>query len=485
MPNTKIRLGVVAACFALLLAPDVQGSGCPGSPGQSQGPDVMITDITGPENYSAVGLVEALTLGSDACNLGDEEAEWVACPATTHPVFGGNLYKWSTVAGATRFEQVGQSWLKHGLGAEQSASCCANCQSSGTSQRLGIGCSDPYFAAQGGTQFILGPKSMVNAHTGIFSSEMCNTHPSGGNAGRLEVEIADLVATAGGTGADVRYFCQFQYVTADDAAAHNQNNNASSREMSVSGGGTAWHFAFPLISATQPETPAIRMWKLIDSGVVETDIETPEDDGFPGLVILAAKATDLGNGYWHYEYAVNNLNSDRSIGSFSVPCSPYASVQNIGFRDVSYRGGDGIGGVNHDGTDWPGTFADGAVSWATTPFASNNNANAIRWGTLYNFRFDANLPPSAGDVTLQEFKVVLDLVAPTVVPTPVSCVKGDVNGDNQIDGGDIAMFAQIQVGGEGTPEQKCAADVHVVPVGSVDEMDIGPFVDCLINSGCP
>ena len=40
----------------------------------------------------------------------------------------------------------------------------------------------------------------------------------------------------------------------------------------------------------------------------------------------------------------------------------------------------------------PPTVANGKVAWATTPFAANNNANAIRWGTLYNFRFDASLP---------------------------------------------------------------------------------------------
>src|SRR5262249_21504754 len=213
----------------------------------------------------------------------------------------------------------------------------------------------------------------------------------------------------------VRFFAQYQYISPDDAASHNQNNNASSREMTVSGSGSAWNLGFDPGSVIQIEIPAIRLWKTLDSGVVETDINTPEDDGFPGLVIMAAKATDLGTGFWRYEYAVNNLNSDRSIGSFSVPCPAGATVQNIGFHDVTYRGGDGIGGVNFDGSDWPGAFAAGAVSW-TVPAGPGTNANAIRWGTLYNFRFDVNRAPITGNVTLGEFKVVANVNASTVVP---------------------------------------------------------------------
>ncbi len=486
MSANRILVGLVAASICLGPARGAFGSGCPGSPNQSVGPDVVVASITGPMNFTAVANREALTFGSDACNLGDEEVLWSSCLSTDHPVFGGNLYRWSTVNGATRFEQVGQSWLKHGFAAAQDDNCCSNCQPSGVGWRLGLGCDDAYIASQMANQNSLGPKNLVNAHTGIYPQETCTTHPSGGNNGRLEVMIADLVATTGGEGAAVRYFAQFQYVTADDAAAHNQNNNASTREITVSGSDDVWNFSFSVGSATMPEIPSIRLWQAIDPGVIETDVETPEDDGFPGLVILAAKATDLGTGFWRYEYAVNNLNSDRSIGGFSVPCSMYATVQNIGFHDVFYRGGDGVGGVNYDGTNWPGAFAGGAVSWATTPFVIDDNANAIRWGTLYNFRFDANLPPAPanGDVTLTEFKVVVDVLASTVVPSSVSGLKADMNDDTMVDGGDIPLFVTLLVNGGGTPVQKYAGDVQTIPNGTIDDADVDPFVACLLNGGC-
>ena len=38
-----------------------------------------------------------------------------------------------------------------------------------------------------------------------------------------------------------------------------------------------------------------------------------------GLFILASKVTDLGDGSWHYEYALHNLNSHRSARAFRVP----------------------------------------------------------------------------------------------------------------------------------------------------------------------
>lgn len=392
--------------------------GCPGSPTQSVGPDVVVGDITGPANFASSGTLEALTLGATACNLGDQEILWDACPANTHPIFGGNMFKWYTTGGVTRFEQIGQGWLKNGFGANQDPFCCATCQPSGNFQRLGAGCSDPYVASQASIQGDLSPKYIVNAHTAAYPTG-CTVNPSGPNAGYLEMEMADLAVTNGGEGAPVRFFVSFQYLTADDATAHNQNNNQSTREIAVAGGGTAWDFFFPPGSSTLAQIPTVRMWKVIDSGVVETDVNVPEDDGFPGLVILAAKVTSLGGGMWHYEYVVNNLNSDRSIGSFSVPCPAGATVTNIGFRDVAYRHGDGLGSVTYDGTDWPGAFAGGAVTWATTPFSVNNNANAIRWGTMYNFRFDADRPPlSSGMVTLGQFKVVNSVPAQLVVPSP-------------------------------------------------------------------
>ena len=46
-----------------------------------------------------------------------------------------------------RFEQVGQSNVKHAFTALQNNICGFGCQSSGTGTLLGAGCSDPYSAS--------------------------------------------------------------------------------------------------------------------------------------------------------------------------------------------------------------------------------------------------------------------------------------------------------------------------------------------------
>ena len=44
------------------------------------------------------------------------------------------------------------------------------------------------------------------------------------------------------------------------------------------------------------------------------------------------------------------------------------------------------------------------MTWNTETFATNQNANAIRFGTLYNFRFDADQPPQTANATVGFFK---------------------------------------------------------------------------------
>ncbi len=92
------------------------------------------------------------------------------------------------------------------------------------------------------------------------------------------------------------------------------------------------------------------------------------------------------------------------MGAFSVPVSPGSAVTNVGFHGVVHRGGDGVGGVDQDAADWASTQPPGARRWATPTFAQDPNANAIRWGTTYNFRFDAQVPPGIGTVAIGTFK---------------------------------------------------------------------------------
>jgi len=69
----------------------------------------------------------------------------------------------------------------------------------------------------------------------------------------------------------------------------------------------------------------------------------------------------------------------------------------------------------------------------------------------------------------------------------VTCLRGDVNGDTLVDGGDIARFVEILVGGGdgGTAVERCGGDLEAVPNGLIDENDVPAFADCLLAEGCP
>ncbi|MBK7874687.1 MAG: thrombospondin type 3 repeat-containing protein [Planctomycetes bacterium] len=388
---------------------------------ETTGPDVIVGDITGPQNYTASGTLEALALGTYSCNIGSQTINWFSTD-NRHPVIGGSLYRYKLVNGSGRFEQIGQSWLKHGFLALANTLCCPTCTNPGTGTLLGIGCADPYTAARNGTQSGLGPKFPVNPHTGVFSNTY--PHPSGGNNGRIQVDVADLEVT-GGTNT-TRYFSEAMYVTQDDAAANNADNNASYRETTTTVAGGAWTFAFG--ATTVRKDAAIRAWKVVDPSVTLVNVPISEGSTAPydgtGLMVLGFKSTNLGGGQWHYEYALFNMNSERGGQSFSIPIPSGVSVTNIGFHDVAYRGGDGSAGVDVDGTDWTSSLSGGALTWSTQTFAQN--ANALRWGTLYNFRFDANVAPSSGTATIGLFK--------TPGSQPVSGVDVPTGNANDLDG---------------------------------------------------
>jgi hypothetical protein len=363
--------------------------------GTNIGPDVIVGEIIDVLNANPVGAIDAIALGTTACNVGTAVLNWIS-NTNDHPVIRQNLYRYKQVDGAGRFEQVGMSWLKHGFAAAQTNACCT-CTGNGDSQHLGVGCADPYGSGLNGSQPGLGPNWQVNAHTGFFTYPPANpTHGSDSIYRRCQVLLADLEATGGGS--TTHFYGECQYVMKDDATAGNQNNNASWREATVSGSAANWTVG--LSGSTHRGDPAIRAWAALDPAVNLDEMQIAGD----GLVILGTRASALGGGTWRYEYCVYNMNADRNVGSISVPVPAGAAITNVGFHDVPYHDGDGPGNVTFSGTDWPGVVAGGTVSWACEPQAQNASANAIRWGTMYTFRFDADAAPVSGTITLGVWK---------------------------------------------------------------------------------
>lgn len=406
-------------CGYLLLLLSLLGT----RPVQAAVPDVITGDLYEISyfgfNASGIG---AFALGTIACNIGDAGVEWVGT-TNRHPVIAQNMYRLR----ANRFEQVGMSWLKHSFFAESGGLCSpvGSCIPDPQGLTLGPHCADAYTAVLNGSPGILGPRSQVNAHTGEFPYPFIAVPPQIMVGRRLQVHRDDFDPSMN---AGAVYFVEGQYVTPDDAAAEQDDNNASYRRMQITG--TIFFPVFTFDGETVREEPAIRAWKQNDPSVVETDVRVPGE----GLFILAARAADLGNGTWEYEYAMHNLNSDRSARSFALPVDPDASVTQIGFHDVNYHSGEPF-----DGTDWPGSAAAGVISWSTLTYAENENANALRWGSLYNFRFVADRPPVASKVRIDLFK-----------PGALSAVTADTIGPQHpppdCDGNGVADACELDCG---------------------------------------
>ena len=100
-------------------------------------------------------------------------------------------------------------------------------------------------------------------------------------------------------------------MTPDDAAAGNKNNNASYRQMTFAAGSVRSDRSSAAHVPAAAGDPGLAA---ADPAVVITNVDFPND----GRFIVAKKVTSLGGGNYHYEFAVHNLNSDRSGRGFTV-----------------------------------------------------------------------------------------------------------------------------------------------------------------------
>jgi len=156
-----------------------------------------------------------------------------------------------------------------------------------------------------------------------------------------------------------------------------------------------------LESGGECQTPAIYAWGGLASGVEYDVIDVPND----GRLILAAKATDKGAFGWDYEYVLYNQNSDRAVGSFELTFSGTGGqvirCHKIGFHGVKYHSGEIWDATNWTASSCTVNVPMTTLKWETLPFAhgANANANALRWGTLYNFRYRSTSGPHSGGIT--------------------------------------------------------------------------------------
>ncbi len=407
------------------------GAGMRPDDGSVPGPDVIVGDVNGLAQFGSAnnGFV-GLALGTDSCNAGTVNLNWHATPSNDHPVIPQNLYRMTGGSDNTeRFEQIGQSSVKHAFYALTDNICGFGCNGVGASW-LGSGCSDPYEASLNAGPS-LGSRAWVNPFTGFFPRGDSQTPPNNhaghthtGTSHRILTKISDL-DTSLNQGAT--YYAEGQYVSPHEYAwceanpgQCNMNNNVSYRRYSVIG--TSSPFVFIAQGSTERMKPAIYAW----TGATMVDFQP--DAVNDGVGVLGYKVTQKSPGLWHYEYAVYNQNLDRAIQSILIPTGNGVTVTNIGFsappQHPGWTGDGTMGNLGFSSSPWQQSLTPTAVSWNSETLAQNENANTIRWGTLYNFRFDANRPPGAAMATIGFAKtgnpIQLRIEAPLALPVSVS-----------------------------------------------------------------
>jgi hypothetical protein len=352
---------------------------------------------------------------------------------------------------------------------------CGTCSTIGTGLRPG--CRDIYSASFNGGQSRLGPRSGINPYDATFSPI-----PSGtGDAiwRRVQIKVSDMSAT---TFPGAQYFAEGVYVCQDEEPPQ-QLNNATYRPMLVANTGATPPYTWSPTGATASGKPAIMAWREHGLGLNTPDtsvqVVTADIPG-EGRFYAAGKVRDLsgtGVGPWRYDYAVFNLNSHRSASSLVVAVPDSATVTNIGFHAPDYHSGE-----IYDNTDWTGAKTGGEIKWSSpATFATNPNTNALRWGTMYNFWFTADVAPAAalGDVTLGIFIpgtpdsiTISGLPVPNVPP---AC-PADFNGTGGLSVQDIFDFLAAYFNGD------LAADFN--GVGGLSVQDIFDFLAAYF-AGCP
>jgi len=348
---------------------------------------------------------------------------------------------------------------------------------------LRAGCRDIYSGGFNAGQTRLGPRSGINPFLGTFTP--IGALPGGSSAITRKVQVPQTEMNAAAF-PNALYFAEGVYVCAEEKEGA-QLNNATYRRMNVANAGAtptyAWTVASGTGGASMAGVPAIEAWRahgrglnMQDTSVAISIVDVPSE----GRFYVAGKAVDLsgtaGTGPWRYEYAVFNLNSARAGGSLTVPVPTSSTVTDIGFRDVNYHSGE-----IYDNTDWIGTKVGPAVRFAsTTTHATNAAGNAVRWGTMYNFWFTADVAPAAapGSVALGLYVpgTPAEIVA-TGLPVPMETIPcaADFNGANGLTLQDLFDFLDAYF------RNDVRADYN--GAGGVDIQDVwdylgGYFVGC-------
>ena len=485
------------------------------------GSDVLVGALPDVSKYGSVTVndtaIGGYAFGVTWCNVGSTTIESFQ-NTNRHPLFTSSVFRIRD----GRIEQIGIGWMFYAKCAYQQ-NLCGTCQPGGVGcgsaqSTLAVGCSDPYSSILVGSQTANGPRSRVNASTGYFpgdTSEEIATWPAippaqTTIARRVQVKLDDLNPS---TNPASVYFAEAIEICPQDAMDLNANNNASCRQFTV-GSLTGGAYTLSLTGGTIQGQPAILQWPQFSPGAQVSAVDAPDGRFYVGHQVI-----ELGDGRYRYEYAVYNLNSDSSAAKFTVQFAPGSVITNPSFRDVNYHSGE-----IYNGTDWIVSNSNNSITWeCPETYPQNPLANALRFGTMYNFSFESPFAPTEeyDYASVSSFKSTWALQARVRAPgsacyvpsgSALDCNQNGVRDSCDIAGGtpdcnlnnipdscelaagtaldcntnaipdscDIASGASNDVDSNGVPDE-CKADCNGNGLPDAWEISQGTATDCNLN----
>ncbi len=404
--------------------------------------NLLLHEIPSTAGYAAMNGERAFSAGAIWCNLSDGQLSWNGTNAA-HTISVHNLLRIEN--GAIR--HLGASWVSHQFCALQTAAC-SSCTPAGTGcpPALGAGCSTSSTASSLANQAQMSRRSEVNASTGSFPFPFAVGSPSGPLERRCRVALTEI-DPALHPGATFVMEIVSIHPTAGDASARCATRDLHPASM----------LGTPLpLGPTVPGATAIERWAALEPAVALRTLDLPND----GRIIVGAHVIEEANGLYRYEYAIANLNSHESVGAVTLPLPAGAAV----VATSSHLPAPHSGEIT-SGEPWTITVSAEAARYATESFATNPNANAIRWGTLGAITLVTDRPPVDGAITIDTFRSGESIAVALPVPGPAPTLVGDLDGDGAVSSSDLAILL-----GAWGPCRGCAADLD--GSGAVEAADL-------------
>ena len=411
MKNPKLSLPILSLALVVADTVSAQANTVPGR-------DLALATTSTISRYRRTGTfpngVQAIGALTTCCNPGIGDIPFQAAMNANH----GFIHYIIARESNGRFEQISNyAWVKHTFGSNNNPGACGTCLTPNVTTSFVVqGCNDTYLASQAVDHFNLGPPSEVNPWTGVWNP-ICSYFDTGNpavapaqqcdgirsvtqtqaNALNTAINLAMRVYDDDLNVPGATFWYQSGYLVAGEHESLRGNNHGS-RQFTPTFGSTQW---------TLTDGPSVLLGTVLQRWT-GASIDSNTNGTDDGRYFVGVKVTGPTNGLYHYEYAVHNRDNARGAGTFRIPICQYAQVLNLGFHDVD----------RNAVTDWTAAKVGSEIVFQTTA----SNPNPLKWNSIYNFRFDSDAAPLAGNVLLDQYAVgpgALTVSVPSTTPSGV------------------------------------------------------------------